>query len=51
MVLDPSIKMLAVNELGKISRTSSFLTGWLTDAREERKHFVMFWREKRWPAI
>ena len=37
LVLDNSIKMLVVNELGGIWRTSRFATGRLADAREEKK--------------
>ena len=36
-VFDSSIKMLVVNERGGIGRTSSFTTGRLAYAREEKK--------------
>ena len=38
LVLDRSIKMLAVNELSRIGETSSFPSCRLADAREKRLH-------------
>ena len=37
LVLDRSIRMLVENEMSGIGRTSSFTTGRLSDAREEKK--------------
>jgi hypothetical protein len=50
MALDPSIKMRAANELGRIGGPSSFPAGRLADVRKEKRFVMLRGRQSHQPC-